>query len=313
MKFIPLLLTALLTSVVPVQAQPSSPIKIFSSFPAGSGPDVLARVIAKELETASGQPVVVDNRPGGNGAVALAALASDADKQNAVVFASNDNLVLWPTLSKDTQFIQQTKPLTGVFSTELMLASSAAIVSSQQLAQEIKKTNSYGSWGMGSAPHVLGLQLAELIGHDSAAVHAPYRSYGDWFSDLMAQRLTFSFVTTASTFKLHEAGRLSYHAVTSAERNPRYPHVPTMQQLFGQDITADAWAAMVVHQSMAPDKTAELQQQLSKVLQSQVVVDTVNMLQYSSMNIDSAALGHKMQKEQAQFVKDISKYQISIN
>jgi tripartite-type tricarboxylate transporter receptor subunit TctC len=308
-KLLHLLIASLMMTALAVAAK--EPIKIVSSFPTGSGPDTLARVIAVELEKSTGRPVIVDNKPGGNGAVAFAAANNDSNKNNVLVFASNDNLILFPVLSGDMQFTQALQPLRGIFATELVLATGSGITA-DQLRSSIDQSSSFGSWGVGSAPHLFGLEFNKKIAPQQQLTHVPYRDYGQWFGDIMTNRLTFSFVTIASTHKLHEAGRLQYHAVTTDRRNVNYPNVPTIKELLGFDADAQAWAGMYVPSSVSAADREVMFDHLDKAMRSEAVNRQINMLQYSAMALSYSDFVKKTQTEQQAFAKYIKENNISI-
>jgi tripartite-type tricarboxylate transporter receptor subunit TctC len=172
-------LFAVLCICQPVAAQDGRSFKIISSFPVGSGPDTLSRKIADELAKEMGMPVIVDNRPGGNGVLALnQALRESPDSY--ILYSSNDNMVQYPILT-DRNLVDNFQGIKQAMWSELVLATGPGTTTLGQLAKT--GTVNYGSWGVGSAPHVLGLEFSQGLGLRDP-VHVPYRDYGAWFSDV---------------------------------------------------------------------------------------------------------------------------------
>jgi tripartite-type tricarboxylate transporter receptor subunit TctC len=300
-------LFAVLCICQPVAAQDGRSFKIISSFPVGSGPDTLSRKIADELAKEMGMPVIVDNRPGGNGVLALnQALRESPDSY--ILYSSNDNMVQYPILT-DRNLVDNFQGIKQAMWSELVLATGPGTTTLGQLAKT--GTVNYGSWGVGSAPHVLGLEFSQGLGLRDP-VHVPYRDYGAWFSDVSNGVLTFSFVTIASTHALEQAGKLRYHAVVGVQRNSRYPNVPTLQELTGQNIHAIGWAGFYVHKSVDPKKAQEIKRRLDRVYQTKSVIDGLRTLDYSYRNMSIQDFGAMIQQEQVKFRAFVDANRVSI-
>jgi len=291
----------------PVVAQDNRVFKIISSFPVGSGPDTLSRKIADELTKELGMPVIIDNRPGGNGVLALNQALKE-DPNSYILYSGNDNMIQYPALT-DRGLVDRFRGLRQAMWSELMLATGPGITDLQQLAAG--GTVNYGSWGMGSAAHMLGLEFSRGLNLRDP-VHAPYRDYGAWFSDVSNGVLTFSFVTIASTQALERAGKLRYHAVVGSQRNSRYPNVPTLQELTGQTAHAIGWAGFFVHQSLDPKKEQDLKRSLDRVYRTPAVVDSLRNLDYNAKDMSINEFRSLIQQEQTKFTAFVRANNISI-
>ena len=170
---------------------PKAPFKIIVAVPAGSGPDKVVREYAEELSALWKVQVNVDNRPGGNGIVAVN--AHQADKENSIVLITIDNYLSYPYLTKNTAVIDRLLPLSFDGLSELVLFSSPKYENFTQLQDAIKKKSTFGSWSVGSPPQLAGLELSSSLG--AVPVHTPYVQYSNWFVDVAAQHITFSFAT----------------------------------------------------------------------------------------------------------------------
>jgi tripartite-type tricarboxylate transporter receptor subunit TctC len=288
----------------------AQPIKIISSFPAGSGPDVFSRQIANQMAATLKTPVIVINRPGGNGTVAMIHALNEKDPENIVLFASNDNLVVYPLLVNDSQLVDQFVPLKEALWSELVLATGPSINSIDKIFQANRI--SYGSWGVGSAPHLMGSELSNRNNHKDS-MHVPYRDYSAWFSDINSGILTFSFVTVASTESLKQAGRIKYHAVVAPTRNPRYPNLPTLQELTGQSLTLIGWAGFYTSNNMSPSRAQQLKTLFDQAYSSKEVQEQAKTLNYNFRNLSTDEFRRAVVQDQTNYKQIIKKYNIKID
>ena len=310
MKLLKIILTSIaLMFMTSVQANDNT-IKIVSSFPAGSGPDTLSRSIAVQLSKKLNVPVIVDNKPGGNGLIAMTHAINLKDSNNVILYASHDNLVNYPILSNNYSAIDQFRPMKEALSSELVLVTSPANDSIKNITNS--KNISYGSWGTGSAPHILGAGLGQKLELNNS-VHVPYKDYGQWFTDISNGTLAFSFVTIASTSQLEKSNKIKYLAIASSARNPKYPTLPTLQELTGYNITSEGWAGFYVINSVSDSREKELKQALDQVYKSQEVVDSINNLSYNYRDISTSDFKKSIQREKTYFKESFQRYNITLN
>jgi tripartite-type tricarboxylate transporter receptor subunit TctC len=308
MKLFAYLFLLLCSITVPVIA--AQPIKIISSFPVGSGPDTLSRKVASQIAAQLQVPVIIENRPGGNGAVAMINAINEKDSENVILYASNDNLVVYPLLINDYRLINNFKPLKEAFWTELVLASGPDVKNIKEIFQSGRV--SYGSWGVGSAPHLMASELASTQGHRDS-VHVPYKDYGAWFTDIGSGVLSFSFVTVASTSNLEKAGKLKYHAIVGPSRITRYPNVPTLKELTNHSMNLVGWAGFYTNESMSINRAQELKAAMDRAYKSQEVLETVKALNYNVRDLSSIEFGNNVKQDQEKYKDVIRRYSIKID
>jgi tripartite-type tricarboxylate transporter receptor subunit TctC len=274
------LLSLLLATICFVAvAQPvNTPKKIITSFPVGSGPDVLARKIAENLSEQWKHPVIVDNRPGGNGTIAMDAYLAEAAAPQSIYLAPNDNFTSHPILYNTQKYSQAMKVLSPVFKVDLVLIASPEVADWSALVTAVKQNPSFGSWGVGSGGHIAGLEFADYLG--VSAVHVPYRDFSQWFIDVSGKQLSYSFSTVASTSKLEKAGKIKYIAFSSNKRDPNYPNVPTLKELIGRNIGSPVWAAFYIHADTPEATVNKLHQDVQTAIKSATIQETINALNY---------------------------------
>lgn len=217
---------------------PNRPVTVIVAFSAGSGPDVLTRMITNRLSAIWGQTVVVDNRPGGAGFVAIEAGRRTAADGYTMIMLDSEHLSAVPHLYKSRNFdpfklLDLTAPL---FRTNFIVAVPAQSPwnSMSDLLNAAKaKPNSinYSSWGIGSPGHLGGEWLDTLAGTKMS--HVPFKDTGQMLNAVASGEVQWSFTSIPSSMGHYKAGKLKYLAVSSPSRMPQIPNVPTMTQSGG--------------------------------------------------------------------------------
>ncbi|MCD2167773.1 Bug family tripartite tricarboxylate transporter substrate binding protein [Comamonas koreensis] len=246
-----------------LQAQdfPSKPIKFIVPFGPGSGTDTSARYYAKKLQQLSGQPVVVENRPGGNGFIAVKqALSAPADGYT-VFIGSNSTLAVNTALFKALPYDPQKDfaPLT------MMMRAPAIVVApgdadTKQLKDLVAKAQSNPgkiNFGAGSA----GYQLMGELFNDVAkvqTVHVPFKGAGEVATAVAGHTVDYAFAEATSVQELIKAGRLTGLAVASDSRVAALPNVPTAREAGLPGIEAYTWVGAMVSSKTPADTSAKL-------------------------------------------------------
>lgn len=246
-----------------LQAQdfPSKPLKFIVPFGPGSGTDTSARYYAKKLQMLIGQPVVVENRPGGNGFIAVKqALAAPADGYT-VFIGSNSTLAVNTALFKELPYDPQKDfaPLT------MMMRAPAVVVApgdsdTKQLKDLVAKAQASPgkiNFGAGSA----GYQLMGELFNDVAkvqTVHVPFKGAGEVATAVAGHTVDYAFAEATSVQELIKAGRLTGLAVASDSRVASLPNVPTAREAGLPGIEAYTWVGAMVSSKTPADTSAKL-------------------------------------------------------
>src|SRR3712207_2503692 len=230
---------------------PTKPVRIIVPFPPGGSTDVLTRLYAERLGTILGQPFVVENRPGagGNiGADAVAKAAPDGYTLGAVtVSIMAINQFLYRRMPFDAAkdlapvALAWELPNVAVVVPERVPANTLAEFLSWAKAQ--RKGVLYGSTGIGQTTHLSSALLFERTGIE--ATHVPYRGASQTIPSLLSGDVNFTLDNLASYVTLIQEGRMRALAVTSAERWPTLPDVPTMAEAGMPDFVVAVWGALV--------------------------------------------------------------------
>ena len=215
------------------QAYPTRPVSIVVPFPAGGATDVVARVLAKGLSERFGQPVVVDNRPGANGAIGSASVAKARPDGYTLVMgginthAMNDSLIKPRPYDSAKDFAPITLtaliPISFVVNPQLPVSSLQELVA---MARSKPRQLSYGSSGAGGPQH-LAMELFKLAaGVD--IIHVPYRGGAPQLNELLGGHILIGSIGLPPALPHIVTGKLRALAVTDPKRSAFLPNLPTV-------------------------------------------------------------------------------------
>jgi tripartite-type tricarboxylate transporter receptor subunit TctC len=239
-----LLALASLLACAGAQAQndwPSRPIRLLVPAPAGGASDVIARAVGESIRKSTGQTVVVDNKPGAGGILAVDALLSAPRDGYTFVLSPNSLVTENPyTYKFRVDLFKDLSPLAEVASVALVLVTNPQLpVRNLGAMVAYVKANpgkvTYASYSPGTLSHIKGMQLNRAAGLDME--HAGYKGSPPALQDLMGGQVQFMFDGMGTSLPLIEAGKLRALAVTAAQRLPFLPDVPTLAELGYGDLT----------------------------------------------------------------------------
>jgi tripartite-type tricarboxylate transporter receptor subunit TctC len=251
---------------------PERPVRLVVPFPAGGTGDAIARAVAKELAPRLGQPVVVDNKPGGSTLLATRAVLS-APPDGYTLLLNNTSLVQQPILRGDAgyQALRDFTPLAAACEVPVVLAVPAelALHTVTDFIAWVRAhpgRTSYASSGLGSTAHVIGEELKRRYALDS--VHVPYQGDGGMLVDLLANRVQWTLGTPVLLGPQAAQGKLRLLAVTGTQRVPGLPQVPTFQQTGIEGFDVVGWFGFFAPARMAPAIAEQLGAELSAAMQA---------------------------------------------
>ena len=229
-----IIFTTLFVFMCCIASAATQTIKIITFLPAGAAAEVSLRKIAEEVSIKRNQPIIIENKPGAGGLIA--AQAFFAEPKDALTLFQGDvaSVAVTPTLNNFQLPMEELVPLLGFIRATPFLVVPSNVKDFNELMTLIKKKPTYGSWGIGSVPHLLGLEFAEQMKIDST--HVLYKEWNQWYVDLSNGELGFSFSTYPSTSKFIKMGKLKFLAIVSPIRDPRFPEVPTFHELTGKKL-----------------------------------------------------------------------------
>jgi tripartite-type tricarboxylate transporter receptor subunit TctC len=251
-------------------AYPSRPLRIIIGFSAGGPTDNISRLLAIKLGEFLGQPVLIENRPGAN-AVLAADAVSRAAADGYTLLYNTSSFALSAALSAKLPY-NPTRDFAGIALTAS--APTVLIVNKDFKARTVKEfieqlganpgKYSYGSAGTGTITHVIPVQLLQTAGLN--AVHIPYKGSAPALIDLLGGQIQFAVDAMSSALPYIRDGRVRALAVTSKERVPSLPDVPTVSESWIKGYEASAWQGLMVPAAVPAPIVARLNLEILKVL-----------------------------------------------
>jgi len=269
----------LISSTVLCLAQsnyPSKPIRWLVPYPAGGGSDFLARTISQELSGLVSQTVLIDNKPGGNTAIAAAETAHATPDGYTILSADNGTMVNNPVLYKNLSYdpVKELTPITlmGKFPMILIVGPSFDVKSLAEFIAKVKSTPgglNFGSAGAGS-PHHLAMELVK-VETGLNMTHVPYKGASPALQDLAGGHIPAMMVDLAAGAGFIKSGKVKALAVANSSRLAQLPDVPTFAELGYKNIEAAAYVGLVAPSGTPSDVVSYLQKQVSVVINQPAV------------------------------------------
>jgi tripartite-type tricarboxylate transporter receptor subunit TctC len=295
---------------------PSKPIVLMVPFAAGGGSDILARLVASGMSTRLGQPIVVDNRPGGSTGVAAGMVARAKPDGYTLLLGNSGTFVVNSLLNVKTNYVPEDLAVLGMvanFPMVYVVSNNSPIKSMSELVAAAKRSPgqlAYASPGTGS-PHHLGMEsLKYRAGIDM--VHAPYRGVSPAFPDILSERVTVMFTDYAAATGLIKDGKLRPLAVGSRERSSFLPDVPTMQSLGYADFQLTGWQGMAVPAGTPPQIVNKLVAALRDTLADPETQKRLRDTGLEPNFLDPAAFSQYLAREREQLGTLIKSNKITI-
>jgi tripartite-type tricarboxylate transporter receptor subunit TctC len=257
------------------QAFASDPLmKIIFPFAAGGGGDVLCRLVAQEISQPLDRNVIVENRTGADGLIGIRAVKTATPDGTMALVTTGPTMYLLPMVETHPSFNTEKDfvPVSLLARFDFGIVAGPAInadlaqVDFKQLVKWLKDHPGQATFGVpsnGTIPHFTGSKLEKILGISMTRV--AYRGSAPVINDLLGKTLAFGITTVADAMGQHRAGGVKILAVSSAERSPVLPDVPTLKES-GVDLVADGWYGMWLPAGSSTDFAAKLSGAASSAL-----------------------------------------------
>ena len=284
---------------------PSRPITLVVPFTPGSTSDISARLVAQKIAGPLGQPVVVENRPGANGQLAMQAVARAAPDGHTLVVGSVSATVVPTVLQKSVPFdiLKDFAPVSIIAGTTLVLlaAKEAPYNTIAELVATAKKAPGTLNYANSAGLYRVAMEALNLqAGIDLNGI--AYKGPAEAANDLLGGRLSVAPDSLGSATRLIQAGRTKALAVLSGRRSPALPDVPTMQELGYKDFDFNGWISILAPAGTPMPILQRLHDEMAKAVASEDVRQ-----QYIKVALDPVTMGPKEYRELLE--REIAKYQ----
>jgi tripartite-type tricarboxylate transporter receptor subunit TctC len=255
------------------QTFPDKPLKIVVGFPPGGGSDLMARMVAERLSPLIGQPVIVENKPGAGSTIAASFVAKSKPDGYTILFGQAANLGIAPAMMSTLNYdpIKDFAPITRLAAAPLLVVGPTTLGAANMkevitLAKANPNKLSFGSPGSGTLGHLAGEMFVSQA--KIKAVHVPYKGQSAAITDIIGNRVELYFSTIAVISPHVESGRIKAFAITSKERSPSFPDVPTVAESGLPGYEAENWYALLAPAGTPPAIVDRLNRELKKILKS---------------------------------------------
>ena len=264
---------------------PSKPVRIIVPYTPGSPNDIMVRLLAQHLQGRLGQPVVIDNKPGGGTTIGSKAVAIAPPDGYTLLFVSSA-LVIEPILSKQVEYDPQQDfaPIAFIARTSCLLTVNAEVP-----ANSVKEFVAYakanpGKLSLGFAQGTVSQLVAEYFNrlHGLDITGVPYRGGALVIPDMLGGRIHVYWPTPATVLPLIQEGKIKALATSSPERNPDLPELPTMKELGLDELSLEFWAGMWAPAGTPADIVDKLNAAINEALQSPDMIASMKKLGFES-------------------------------
>ena len=237
---------------------PNKPVRVVVGFAPGGGADVVARLVGNKMSESMGQQVIVENRPGATGTIAADNVARSPADGYSLFLGSQSTMVIAPNMYPKLPFdpVKNFAPVSQLVSMPLLLVVNPAKTNARTVAEltaQIKAkpaAMSYASSGAGGPQHIAGELYKHLLGVD--VTHIPYSGESGALADVLGGHVPYMFANLPVAMPHIQAGKLRALAITSLQRNPTVPDIPTMAETGLKDFEVLTWYGV-----FAPAKTPD--------------------------------------------------------
>jgi tripartite-type tricarboxylate transporter receptor subunit TctC len=248
---------------------PSRPVRLFVPNPPGGATDTLARVFAPKLAEALGQPVIVENRPGSNGNLAMEATARAAPDGYTLLLCADAQIVIGPHLyaKMPLDTLKDLDPVATLVNTQMVLSVSPALPvrNLQEFVDYARRANpplAYASIGNGSQHHLVMEMLKSRAGID--LLHVPFKGGGPATIAILAGEVSVMFGGNSVAGHI-KSGKLRALAVAGNKRSASYPDLPRLSELY-PDLEVTPWLAVFAPAGTGAPVLQRLRSETSKLL-----------------------------------------------
>jgi tripartite-type tricarboxylate transporter receptor subunit TctC len=300
------ILLALAVALLPrmAVAYPDRPVTIVVPYAPGGATDVVARLLAESLERQFGQRFIIANRAGANGVTGTRGVAAAAPDGYTLLFVPSAYANQF-SLSRSLPYVASDFAPISVVASNAYVLSVHPRVPANNVAELVAYARAnprqveYGSGGVGTAPHLAGALLNSMAGLD--ILHVPYSGAGSNRADLLSGRVAMIFENAAAILPIVQRGEVKALAVTTAERIPLLPDVPTMRESGYPDFVVDGWLAFLAPSGTPADVITRLNRATAVALTEAAFLERLRVLGATPIGGDAPAAARFLAAEEARW------------
>jgi tripartite-type tricarboxylate transporter receptor subunit TctC len=312
----PAVIPAVIPAVSRAQAWPNKPIALVVPFPPGGSNDLVARIIAEGARKRLGQTVVIDNKPGANGAVGVDAVLR-AQKDNHTFLVASDSVSLLPLFRAQTWDLGKNFAPVAVLSYQpivVVTSTSTGIKTLQDLVTRARgkpDTIPYASSGHASIQHLLGELFTQNLGIN--LLHVPYKGGGQAVNDVIAGQVAVGVLGAAAVLPHIKSGKLIALAVSTKQRSLILPDVPTLAESGAGDIDVPQWSTLFSLEDTPASVITQLRRAVEENLSEPAVKQQLLGMAMETVSITPQAFQQRMIADRDRWGRLIRDRKISLD
>ena len=303
---------AMLGCAAQAQTFPSKPIRVVIPFVAGGSSDIIGRAIGSKFQELLGQPAVVENKPGANGAIAAEFVAKSDPDGYTILVGSIGVFSINAALFKDLRYspVRDFAPVTLAVTTPNVLITKPALAakSLNELVEFAKRNPgelSYCSSGTGSSDHLTAELLNQMAG--LSILHVPYKGGAACQTDIMGGQVDISFQNLGAVTNYIKGNRMKALAVTAKARHPQLPEVPSAVEAGFPDLVVTSWQAVAAPAKTPPEIVAKLHDASVKALRSPDIKSRMEQIGFDVVANSPQEFGKFMKEEVDRWTRVVQK------
>ena len=254
------------------QSFPSKPLRVIVPFPPGGPTDMIARTVGQRLQERWGQPVLVENRPGGSTIIGVDLVVKSPPDGHTLLLGSNSlalNRYLIAKVPYDVDRDIAPVILIARISNALVVHPSVPVTNLAQFLTHAKANPdrlTYGSTGLGTATHLFGELFASMTG--VRMIHVPYKGTGPAVIDLISGQIDLMFDSLSTVIANSKAGKVRVIGLTAQKRSAAAPEMPTLHELGVTGYDATGWFGIAAPAKVAPEIIAKLNAEIGSIIRT---------------------------------------------
>ena len=298
---------------------PQRPVTLYTAFSVGSGPDVVLRIVSQELSKMWKQPVVVENRPGGGGFIALEAVSRQRPDGYALLQLDSEHISALPHLYPSRNYfpLEKFDLVAPLFYTPFMISVSETSPwknMNDLIAAAKRKPDAvtYGSWFVGSPGHLGGEWLGALTG--TKMLHIAYKEVSQLYTAVANGEVDWAFGTIPSTRPVYDSGKLRYLAIAAPQRHKLFPDVPTVAEAGGPaQLDVNSIVSLLAPKGIPAEIRDKIHADITKVLFDPAVRKRFDTFAFEPLDWSLAELRKRLDEKSVTYEKLINSAKISLD
>jgi tripartite-type tricarboxylate transporter receptor subunit TctC len=312
-------LTAAVAPSAQAQDFPTKPVRVVTPFPAGSGPEVALRLVADKLSKVWGKPVIIENRPGASGFIAIEAIKRAAPDGHELLQMDNAQMAAQPFLFKKLPYdlLRDFEPVTPILRNYFFVTVPAAskyktMADLTSAAKAAPGTVNYGSWFIGSPGHI-GAAMLDGISL-TKMTHVPYKDMSMLYVAVGNQEVDWAFGSAASAGAMQRAGKTRFLAVAAPKRVAGFADVPTVAESGGPaGFELSAWTALLAPKGTPKAIVEKIQKDVATVLSEQDTKDKYTAMYYEPFYLNSEQFLQQLRSDSQRYGETIKRLNITLD